>query len=145
MLTGITANALSRYNEATEQIEKSMNRLAKGTPDLDSHDQVRVSRFDNKIHSLKTAHSIVKQNQDLLRSALAGTDAVESITRKMRDLAKEAQDDQSGNQAKPGKHHGHGRFYHCLWGVLNHYDLFRHLWHWDSRRLLHDHHRAPLC
>ena len=66
MLTGITANALSRYNEATEQIEKSMNRLAKGTPDLDSHDQVRVSRFDNKIHSLKTAHSIVKQNQDLL-------------------------------------------------------------------------------
>ena len=100
MLTGITANALSRYNEATEQIEKSMNRLAKGTRDLDSHDQVRVSRFDNKIHSLKTAHSIVKQNQDLLRSALAGTDAVESITRKMRDLAKEAQDDQLTDSAK---------------------------------------------
>tara|TARA_Y100000590_G_scaffold318362_1_gene360214 strand:+ start:257 stop:1099 length:843 start_codon:yes stop_codon:yes gene_type:complete len=100
MLTGITANALSRYNEATEQIEKSMNRLAKGTRDLDSHDQVRVSRFDNKIHSLKTAHSIVKQNQDLLRSALAGTDAVESITRKMRDLAKEAQDDQLTDSAR---------------------------------------------
>ena len=94
MLTGITANAVSRYNQATEQIAISMNRLAKGTPDLDSHDQVRVSRFNNKIHSLKTAHSIVKQNQDLLRSALAGTDAVESIARKMRDLAKEAQDDQ---------------------------------------------------
>ena len=100
MLTGITANALSRYNEATEQIEKSMNRLAKGTRDLDSHDQVRVSRFDNKIHSLKTAHSIVKQNQDLLRSALAGTDAVESIARKMRDLAKEAQDDQLTDDAR---------------------------------------------
>ena len=100
MLTGITANALSRYNQATEQIEKSMNRLAKGTPDLDSHDQVRVSRFDNKIHSLKTAHSIVKQNQDLLRSALAGTDAVESIARKMRDLAKEAQDDQLTDDAR---------------------------------------------
>ena len=100
MLTGITANALSRYNEATEQIEKSMNRLAKGTRDLDSHDQVRVSRFDNKIHSLKTAHSIVKQNQDLLRSALAGTDAVESIARKMRDLAKEAQDDQLTDSAR---------------------------------------------
>ena len=55
MLTGITANSLARYNKATEQIEKSMNRLAKGTRDLDSHDQVRVSRFDNKIHSLKTA------------------------------------------------------------------------------------------
>lgn len=94
MLSGITANALSRYNEATEQIEKSMNRLAKGTPDLGSHDQVRVSRFNNKIHSLKTAHTIVKQNQDLLRSALAGTDAVEAVAVKMRDLAKQAQDDQ---------------------------------------------------
>ena len=100
MLTGITANSLARYNKATEQIEKSMNRLAKGTRDLDSHDQVRVSRFDNKIHSLKTAHSIVKQNQDLLRSALAGTDAVESIARKMRDLAREAQDDQLTGDAR---------------------------------------------
>ena len=100
MISGITATALARYNDVTEQIEESMNRLAKGTPDLDSHDQVRVSRFNNKIHSLKTANSIVKQNQDLLRSALAGTDAVEAVVVKMRDLAKQAQDDQLTSDAR---------------------------------------------
>ena len=100
MISGITATALARYNDVTEQIEESMNRLAKGTPDLDSHDQVRVSRFNNKIHSLKTANSIVKQNQDLLRSALAGTDAVEAVVVKMRDLARQAQDDQLTSDAR---------------------------------------------
>ena len=100
MISGITATALARYNDVTEQIEESMNRLAKGTPDLDSHDQVRVSRFNNKIHSLKTSNSIVKQNQDFLRSALAGTDAVEAVVVKMRDLAKQAQDDQLTSDAR---------------------------------------------
>ena len=44
MVSGITATALNRYQEATKQIEESMERLAKGTPDLSSHDQVRVTR-----------------------------------------------------------------------------------------------------
>ena len=100
MVSGITATALSRYQQATRQIEESMERLAKGTPDLSSHDQVRVTRTNNRIHSLKTANSIVKQNQDLLRSALAGTDSVEAVVIKMREVAREAQDDQLTSEAR---------------------------------------------
>ena len=100
MVSGITATALSRYQQATRHIEESMERLARGTPDLDSHDQVRVTRTNNRIHSLKTANSIVKQNQDLLRSALAGTDSVEAVVIKMREVAREAQDDQLTSEAR---------------------------------------------
>ena len=100
MVSGITATALNRYQQATRQIEESMERLAKGTPDLSSHDQVRVTRSNNRIHSLKTANSIVKQNQDLLRSALAGTDSVEAVVIKMREVAREAQDDQLTTEAR---------------------------------------------
>ena len=100
MVSGITATALGRYQQATRQIEESMERLAKGTPDLSSHDQVRVTRSNNRIHSLKTANSIVKQNQDLLRSALAGTDSVEAVVIKMREVAREAQDDQLTTEAR---------------------------------------------
>ena len=100
MLSGITATALNRYQLATRQVEESMQRLASGTPDLSSHDQVRVTRTNNRIHSLKTANSIVKQNQDLLRSALAGTDSVEAVVIKMREVAREAQDDQLTSEAR---------------------------------------------
>ena len=100
MLSGITATALSRYQEATRQIEESMHRLASGKPGLDSHDQVRVSRTNNRISTLKTANSIVKQNQDLLEAALAGTKSVESIVVKMREVAYEAQDDQLTSAAR---------------------------------------------
>ena len=100
MVSGITATALNRYQQATKQIEESMERLAKGTPDLSSHDQVRVTRTNNRIHTLKTANTIVKQNQDLLRSALAGTDSVEAVVIKMREVAREAQDDQLTGDAR---------------------------------------------
>jgi len=100
MLSGITATALSRYQEATRQIEESMQRLASGKPELSSHDEVRVSRTNNRISSLKAANSIVKQNQDLLESALAGTNSVESIVVKMREVAYEAQDDQLTSVAR---------------------------------------------
>ena len=76
MLSGITQKTLSRYQKATELIENSMERLAEGRPDLNAADQARSNRIGNTLHTLKTANKVVKQNQDLLETALAGTDAI---------------------------------------------------------------------
>ena len=94
MLSGITAQTLGRYQEATRMVEETMSRLASGTADLGSGDKIRVGRINNTIHTLQAAHKVVKQNQDLLESALAGTDAITSVVNKMKEVAAEAQDDQ---------------------------------------------------
>tara|TARA_B100001175_G_scaffold288093_1_gene271002 strand:- start:14 stop:856 length:843 start_codon:yes stop_codon:yes gene_type:complete len=94
MLSGLTAKTLGRYQDATEMIEKSMERLASGTADISSADKVKIGRINNTVHTLQTAHRVVKQNQDLLNTALAGTDAIKSVVVKMKELATQAQDDQ---------------------------------------------------
>lgn len=94
MLSGLTAKTLGRYQDATEMIEKSMERLASGTADISSADKVKIGRINNTVHTLQTAHRVVKQNQDLLDTALAGTDAIKSVVVKMKELATQAQDDQ---------------------------------------------------
>ena len=94
MLSGITAKTLGRYQDATKMIEKSMERLASGTADISSADKVKLGRINNTIHTLQTAHRVVKQNQDLLDTALAGTDAIKSVVVKLKELATQAQDDQ---------------------------------------------------
>jgi flagellin len=53
-----------------------------------------MGRMNNTIHTIQTANKVVKQNQDLLESALAGTDAITSVVIKMKEIAVEAQDDQ---------------------------------------------------
>ena len=94
MLSGIAQKTLGRYQEATEKIEASMHRLADGKPDLGSADMIKVTRMSNTIHTLKTANRVVKQNQDLLETALAGTDAIHAVVVKMKEVAAQAQDDQ---------------------------------------------------
>ena len=94
MLSGLTAKTLGRYQEATKMVEKTMENLASGTAELSSAEQVKVGRMNNTIHTLQTAHKVVKQNQDLLNTALAGTDAIKSVVVKMKELATQAQDDQ---------------------------------------------------
>ena len=94
MLSGLTAKTLGRYQDATKMIEKSMERLASGTADISSADKVKIGRINNTVHTLQTAHRVVKQNQDLLNTALAGTDAIKSVVVKMKELATQAQDDQ---------------------------------------------------
>tara|TARA_Y100000401_G_C8325647_1_gene228057 strand:- start:186 stop:1034 length:849 start_codon:yes stop_codon:yes gene_type:complete len=94
MLSGLTAKTLGRYQDATKMIEKSMERLASGTADISSADKVKIGRINNTVHTLQTAHRVVKQNQDLLDTALAGTDAIKSVVVKMKELATQAQDDQ---------------------------------------------------
>ena len=94
MLSGITAQTLGRYQEATRMVEETMSRLASGTADLGSGDKIRVGRINNTIHTLQAAHKVVKQNQDLLEAALAGTDAITAVVNKMKEVAAEAQDDQ---------------------------------------------------
>ena len=94
MLSGLTAKTLGRYQDATKMIEKSMERLASGTADISSADKVKIGRINNTVHTLQTAHKVVKQNQDLLDTALAGTDAIKSVVVKMKELATQAQDDQ---------------------------------------------------
>ncbi len=94
MLSGLTAKTLGRYQEATRMVEETMSRLASGTADLGSGDKVRVGRINNTIHTLQSAHKVVKQNQDLLESALAGSDAITSVVVKLKEIATEAQDDQ---------------------------------------------------
>ena len=94
MLSGITAQTLGRYQEATRMVEETMSRLASGTADMGSADRIKVGRINNTIHTLKTANKVVKQNQDLLESALAGTDAITAVVNKMKEVAAEAQDDQ---------------------------------------------------
>ena len=94
MLSGLTAKTLGRYQDATEMIEKSMERLASGKADISSADKVKLGRINNTVHTLQTAHKVVKQNQDLLNTALAGTDAIKSVVVKMKELATQAQDDQ---------------------------------------------------
>ena len=66
MLSGLTAKTLGRYQEATKMVEKSMEKLASGTADLSSADKVKLGRINNTIHTLQTAHRVVKTNQDLL-------------------------------------------------------------------------------
>jgi flagellin len=75
-------------------VEETMSRLASGTADLGSADRIKVGRINNTIHTLQTANKVVKQNQDLLESALAGTDAITAVVNKMKEVAAEAQDDQ---------------------------------------------------
>ena len=94
MLSGLTAKTLGRYQDATKMIEKSMERLASGTADISSADKVKIGRINNTVHTLQTAYKVVKQNQDLLDTALAGTDAIKSVVVKMKELATQAQDDQ---------------------------------------------------
>ena len=94
MLSGLTAQTLGRYQEATRMVEETMSRLASGTADLGSADRIKVGRINNTIHTLQTANKVVKQNQDLLESALAGTDAITAVVNKMKEVAAEAQDDQ---------------------------------------------------
>lgn len=94
MLSGITAQTLGRYQEATRMVEETMSRLASGTADMGSADRIKVGRINNTIHTLQTANKVVKQNQDLLESALAGTDAITAVVNKMKEVATEAQDDQ---------------------------------------------------
>ena len=100
MLSGITAKTLGRYQDATKMIEKSMERLASGTADISSADKVKLGRINNTIHTLQTAHRVVKQNQDLLDTALAGTDAIKSVVVKLKELATQAQDDQLTTDAR---------------------------------------------
>ena len=87
MLSGLTAKTLGRYQEATRMVEETMSRLASGTADLGSADRIKVGRINNTIHTLQTANKVVKQNQDLLESALAGTDAITAVVNKMQDVA----------------------------------------------------------
>ena len=94
MLSGLTAKTLGRYQEATKMVEETMARLASGTADLGSADRIKVGRISNTIHTLQTANKVVKQNQDLLESALAGTDAITAVVNKMKEVATEAQDNQ---------------------------------------------------
>ena len=94
MLSGITAQTLGRYQEATRMVEETMSRLASGTADMGSADRIKVGRINNTIHTLQTANKVGKQNQDLLESALAGTDAITAVVNKMIEVAAEAQDDQ---------------------------------------------------
>ena len=94
MLSGLTAKTLGRYQEATKMVEETMARLASGTADLGSADRIKVGRINNTIHTLQTANKVVKQNQDLLESALAGTDAITAVVNKMKEVATEAQDNQ---------------------------------------------------
>jgi flagellin len=99
MLSGLTAQTLGRYQEATRMVEETMSRLASGTADLGSADRIKVGRINNTIHTLQTANKVVKQNQDLLESALAGTDAITAVVNKMKEVATEAQDEQlTGSQ-----------------------------------------------
>ena len=100
MLSGITQKTLNRYQKATELIENSMERLAEGRPDLNAADQARSNRIGNTLHTLKTANKVVKQNQDLLETALAGTDAIQAVVAKMKEVAAEAQDDQLTSQQR---------------------------------------------
>ena len=94
MLSGLTAQTLGRYQEATRMVEETMSRLASGTADLGSADRIKVCRINNTIHTLQTANKVVKQNQDLLESAPAGTDAITAVVNKMKEVATEAQDNQ---------------------------------------------------
>ena len=94
MLSGITAQTLGRYQEATRMVEETMSRLASGISDIGSADKIKVGRINNTIHTLQTANKVVKQNQDLLETALAGTDAITAVVIKMKEVAAEAQDDQ---------------------------------------------------
>ena len=94
MLSGITQKTLGRYQEATKMVEETMSRLASGTADIGSADKIKMGRINNTIHTLQTAHKVVKQNQDLLESALVGTDSITAVVLKMKEVATEAQDDQ---------------------------------------------------
>ena len=102
MLSGLTAKTLGRYQEATKMVEKSMEKLASGTADLSSADKVKLGRINNTIHTLQTANRVVKTNQDLLQTALAGTDAITSVVTKLKEVATKAQDDQLTDDARAG-------------------------------------------
>ena len=100
MLSGLTAKTLGRYQEATKMVEKTMENLASGTAELSSAEQVKVGRMNNTIHTLQTAHKVVKQNQDLLQTAVAGIDSIKAVVVKMKEVATQAQDDQLTSDAR---------------------------------------------
>ena len=65
MMNQVINSAYRNYKSATEEVQKVMQNLAEGKPDLNVTDRVRLTKMQNRSHILKTANKTVQQGKNL--------------------------------------------------------------------------------
>ena len=91
MMTQVINSAYRNYQKATTEVQKVMQNLAEGKPDLNITDSIRLTKMQNRSHILRTANKTVQQGKNLLDSAQTGVTSVRSVVTKLKSIAQEAQ------------------------------------------------------
>ena len=94
MMNQVINSAYRNYKSATEEVQKVMQNLAEGKPDLNVTDTVRLTKMQNRSHILKTANKTVQQGKNLLDTAQSGVTSVRSVVTKLKSIAQEAQSEE---------------------------------------------------
>ena len=91
MMTQVINSAYRNYQKATTEVQKVMQNLAEGKPDLNITDTIRLTKMQNRSHILRTANKTVQQGKNLLDSAQTGVNSVRGVVTKLKSIAQEAQ------------------------------------------------------
>ena len=91
MMTQVINSAYRNYQKATTEVQKVMQNLAEGKPDLNITDSIRLTKMQNRSHILRTANKTVQQGKNLLDSAQTGVNSVRGVVTKLKSIAQEAQ------------------------------------------------------
>ena len=91
MMNQVINSAYRNYQKATTEVQKVMQNLAEGKPDLNITDSIRLTKMQNRSHILRTANKTVQQGKNLLDSAQTGVTSVRAVVTKLKSIAQEAQ------------------------------------------------------
>ena len=91
MMNQVINSAYRNYQKATTEVQKVMQNLAEGKPDLNITDSIRLTKMQNRSHILRTANKTVQQGKNLLDSAQTGVNSVRGVVTKLKSIAQEAQ------------------------------------------------------
>ena len=94
MMNQVINSAYRNYQKATTEVQKVMQNLAEGKPDLNITDSIRLTKMQNRSHILRTANKNVQQNMNLLDSAQTGVTSVRAVVAKLKSIAQEAQSEE---------------------------------------------------
>ena len=94
MMNQVINSAYRNYKTATEEVQKVMQNLAEGKPDLNVTDKVRLTKMQNRSHVLKTANKTVQQGKNLLDTAQTGVTSVRAVVTTLKSIAQEAESEE---------------------------------------------------
>ena len=94
MMSQVINSAYRNYQKATTEVQKVMQNLAEGKPDLNITDTIRLTKMQNRSYILKVANKTVQQGKNLLNSAQTGVTSVRAVATKLKSIAQEAQSEE---------------------------------------------------